>query len=326
MALVLLPSAGGMTKRMHLPKPMRRWALVGCVLLSMAAAGQPETRPSVQPRDGHGLFTGDQWRYRRADLFSGLVTRIFADLVAIPSGMPWWGAPEWAVFGGAVGSTAALSIGRPSLDVQFQGFVQNEVLGGPNHFTVWNTTGDLVIWSTTGAATVGLLIYGLITGHAAATETATLMIEAFAVAQLYHQMIKLLAGRAQPTRPELGGEYFGPARSLEFWPGGTPSGHMASMYALLSVLMTYFDHPVLWVALNAFALVFGAALVGDNYHWVSDVILGGAIGFSVGRWVVHHRSTRYRYGADRQPERVGFTLAPVVLPGSGAGLGVVLTF
>ena len=52
---------------------------------------------------------------------------------------------------------------------------------------------------------------------------------------------------------------------------------------------------------------------------------GAAIGFCVGRWVVHHRSTFYVYGTDEAP-LVRMTLAPLVLPGSGGGLGLVGSF
>lgn len=310
-------------------KVTRRLLLFVALVAMTANAAPPsgELAPrgvTVLPYSAHGVFTGDDWRYRGDALFSGLALRIVADLIAIPSGAPWWSGGEWALFGGVVGSTVALSVGTPSLDVRFQNFVQHQLLG-PDHFTVWNTTGDIVIWSVAGAATIGMLLYGLGSGEALPTETAALMIEAFAVAQLYHNMIKLLVGRAGPQMPELEGRYFGPVEAVTFWPAGTPSGHMASMYALLSVLMYSIDHPALWVGLNAFALVFGAALVGDNYHWVSDVILGAGIGFCVGRWVVMHRSTHYAYGEDPPPlVRVGFT--PLVLPGRGAGLGLVGTF
>jgi membrane-associated phospholipid phosphatase len=307
-------SAGAGTKR------MRGLALVLLVVGLSAEAKEPQ----VLPDSAHGVFTGEEWRYRRANLFSGLLLRTAADLVAIPSGAPWWGAGDWLAVGGVLGSTVALSVGKPSFDVQFQGFVQNQLLGGPDHFRVWTTIGDIVIWSTAAAMTVSLMLYGIGSGNEAVTETAALMIEAFAVAQLYHQMIKLLVGRAAPSRPELEGQYFGPARSLELWPGGTPSGHMASMYALLTVVMYSVDHPALWVGLNAFMLVFGAALVGDNYHWVSDVILGGAIGFCVGRWVMQHRSTHFVYGEKRSTLKIGFS--PIVLPGSGGGLAVVGSF
>lgn len=304
------------------PATLLRVVLMGAALFSFDAFAQP---PKVLDHAAHGLFTGEEWRFRRDNLVGGLFARIAADLVSIPSGAPWWSGGDWALFGTTVGSTIALSVGRPLLDVRFQDFVQNEVLGGPGHFTIWNRTGDLIIWPGTGLAVLTFLIVGLITGDAFSIETALLMGEAFAVAQLYHNMIKLLAGRAGPGQPDLGGEYFGPARGYKLWPAGTPSGHMASMYALLSVLMYSVDEPALYVGLNLFALAFGAALVGDNYHWLSDVTLGAAIGFCVGRWVVQHRSTHYVYGKDAPPV-INVSVMPLILPGSGAGFGVVGAF
>lgn len=305
--------------QLFMTKGLRLVTLAALLCATAAEAG----RPRVLPSPARGLFTGEQWRYRQADLISGLALRVVADLVAIPSGAPWWEASDWALLGAVAGSTVVLSAGRPSYDVQFQTFLQQRVLGA-DHFALWTTAGDIAVWAAAGLATVGLLIYGLVAGDAPAAETATLMIEAFAVAQLYHQMFKLLLGRAGPNRPELEGHYFGPARSLELWPSGTPSGHMASMYALLSVVMHYWDHPLLWVSLNAFALVFGAALVGDDYHWLSDVVFGAALGFCVGRWVVHHRSTRFTYGPRGEPLQL--SVVPVVLPGTGAGVAMRLRF
>ncbi len=292
----------------------QRLVLVVVTLVAMGAAAQGGER---------GLFTGEEWRYRREELFTGLAKRIVADLVAIPTGVTGWDAPDWAFFGTMVGSTVALSVGRPSLDVGFQAFLQERVLG-VNHFTTWNTAGDVAIWSSVGVATLAMFIYGLAAGNAGMTECSVLMLEAFAVAQIYHQMIKLLVGRAGPNRPELEGQYFGPVEAVKLWPSGTPSGHMASMYAMLSVLMYFWDEPLLWVGLNLAAIAFGASLVGDNYHWLSDVVLGAGLGFAVGRWVVQHRSTRYRAGSGPAPIRVN--VMPVLLPDRGAGLAAVLSF
>lgn len=304
---------------------MRRWVLLSAALVAMTANAQPPPEPpKVLPHAAHGLFTGDEWRFRKNDLFGGLFKRVAADLVAIPSGAPWWTASEWGLFGGVVGSTIALSAGTPSLDVRFHYLVHEQLLP-ESHFTVWNQTGDLVIWPSVFAATLAVFIYGIAAGDDRATELAILMAEAFAVAQLYHNMIKLLTGRAGPGTPELEGHYFGPARGYQLWPAGTPSGHMASMYSLLAVLMYTFDHPALWVGLNLFALAWGASLVGDNYHWLSDVTLGAAIGFCVGRWVVLHRSSQYVYGTD-EPSAVRLSFTPILLPGSGGGLGIMGTF
>lgn len=305
---------------------MRRWLVLLLTLGSLGAAAEviviEEPIPLHQPP--RGLFTGESWRYRNANLVGDLLLRTVADLVAIPSGAPWWSPGDWLAAGAVLGSTIGLSVGRPSLDVVFQSLVQDGFLAD-GHFKIWNMTGDLIIWGLAGAGVAGLLIGGLVAKHDQATQTAVLMIEAFAVAQTYHNVIKLLSGRAGPKRPELEGEYFGPAQGYKLWPEGTPSGHMASMYSLLTVLMYSVDHPAAWVGLNAFALVFGAALVGDDYHWLSDVIFGAAIGFGVGRWVVRHRSTWYVYGEQAAP--VTASVSPLVIPSLGGyGLAVGGTF
>src|ERR1035437_6601894 len=154
--------AKGMHSAAAVPNQMGRLALVAVVLVGLGAAAK---EPIVLPDSAHGVFTGEEWRYRRANPFSGLLLRAAADLVAIPSGAPWGGAGDWLAFGGVVGSSVALSVGKPSFDVQFQGFVQNQLLGGPDHFRVWTTVGDVVIWSTAAAMTVGLLLYGIGSGN-----------------------------------------------------------------------------------------------------------------------------------------------------------------
>jgi hypothetical protein len=101
---------------------------------------------------------------------------------------------------------------------------------------------------------------------------------------------------------------------------------MATMYAMLTVVMYMVDHPAVWVGLHAFALIFGASLIGDNYHWLSDVTFGAALGYCVGRWVVRHRSTHYVYGVD-QHSGPRIDILPLLVPSSGiGGLALVGTF
>src|SRR3954468_14063543 len=99
-------------------KGLLGWMLVIASLVAMNAGAQPPAPPRVLPHAAHGLFTGEDWRYSREHLFGGLALRLVADLVAIPTGAPWWTPEEWLLFGGTVTSTLALSVGTPSLDVR----------------------------------------------------------------------------------------------------------------------------------------------------------------------------------------------------------------
>ena len=70
-----------------------------------------------------------------------------------------------------------------------------------------------------------------------------------------------------------------------FFHGGTayqsfPSGHMGAVCAAISVLWIWY--PRWWLLWAMSVLGAGAALVGTNYHFLSDVIAGGFVGASIG--------------------------------------------
>lgn len=290
-------------------------------------------------RDGRGVWTHDQYRYgKKWNLVGGLVLRTLMDLVSIPSGMVAWDWLDWTVFSSVVASTVILSLPTyPSPDVALQRMIQRS-LGGADHFKIWTTYGDMAIWMGIWGGVASMFLYGMTADAPEFVEVSALAVEAFALAQVYHLGIKVLTGREGPkdevTPGETTGEgrYFGPSAFARLFPSGTPSGHVATMYAILSVVMHYFDTPAVWIGLNTFALLFSVTIIADNYHWASDVIIGAALGFCVGRWVVHHRSTKFRNDEGGLPRRVLATLAnhaalaPMILPNGGVGAAVVFRF
>jgi len=63
-----------------------------------------------------------------------------------------------------------------------------------------------------------------------------------------------------------------------------PSGHMVAISAIISTF--WFLHPRLrWICAICIATVFIGEL-GANYHFVSDLIAGGFVGFSVGLMII----------------------------------------
>lgn len=44
------------------------------------------TAPQVLPHAAHGLFTGEQWRFRRDNLVGGTAVRLLAGAAAVPRG------------------------------------------------------------------------------------------------------------------------------------------------------------------------------------------------------------------------------------------------
>lgn len=76
-------------------------------------------------------------------------------------------------------------------------------------------------------------------------------------------------------------------------PGGSsdsmPSGHTSASFTTASVLGGHFG-PKVGIPAYAFAGFIGWTRIRDNAHWLTDVIVGGAIGTVVGRTVARgHR-------------------------------------
>ena len=70
----------------------------------------------------------------------------------------------------------------------------------------------------------------------------------------------------------------------ETWLQDNPSGHMVAISAMVSAF--WFLHPrSRWICAICIATVFIGQL-GANYHFVSDLIAGGFIGFSVGLMII----------------------------------------
>lgn len=264
-----------------------------------------------------GLFLGDEFRYGN----KMLPLRVLADLAAIPASMATWEGPDWAAFSLVTITTASLMTPFDfPLDARIQHRI-HEVLG-PDHFRVWTPLGDVLVNGAIYGSVAGVLAYGLLKDDARAVQLASLSVEAFAVTQAFHLTFKLLLGREGPRNGDGLGQIFGPSASFRLFPAGTPSGHTASLYALLGVATAYVDNLPLSLALHAFGLAFATTIILDDYHFVSDVIWGGAMGFAIGQWVVHHRANA---SVSHGKSRPLFMVVPMVSP-KGSGLAAGFTF
>ena len=102
-----------------------------------------------------------------------------------------------------------------------------------------------------------------------------------------------------------------------FFDGGTsfPSNHAALTWAFASVVAHEYPNP--FAQIGAYGLATGVSLarVGASRHFLSDVFVGGLIGYQVGR---HIYNTRHNTNLDdlavetvANPERLGSTYVPL---------------
>jgi membrane-associated phospholipid phosphatase len=155
-----------------------------------------------------------------------------------------------------------------------------------------NTT-DQAVWSgrisqlgaaySLAGASGTMYLFGKATGNKHARETGWLAIEAIAHTQLVVFGIKQATNRIRPVTDEARGG---------FWNGGDsfPSGHAATSFAVASVFSyEYRDHIAVPIVAYSLASVISASRVSARRHWASDIFVGGASGFLIGRYIYKTR-------------------------------------
>jgi membrane-associated phospholipid phosphatase len=151
------------------------------------------------------------------------------------------------------------------------------------------------IYSTGGLAAAFYLV-GRATGNARARETGLLGGEALIDTALVYGVLKNVSQRPRPTQDDAHAEFFDGGHSF-------PSGHAASAWALAAVVANeYHDRRAVQVGAYGLAAAVSVSRYTARKHFLSDVLVGSAIGYGVGRYV-------YRTRHDPAPDG----------PGAGAG-------
>ena len=122
-----------------------------------------------------------------------------------------------------------------------------------------------------------------------ARETGVLSAEALVDSLVVVQAMKAITQRVRPH----GGE----DRS-EFFDGGDsfPSGHSIQAWSVATVVANeYHDRRPVKIAAYGIASAVSVARVTGGKHYISDVLVGSALGYGIGRYVyhAHHREDSY---------------------------------
>lgn len=82
---------------------------------------------------------------------------------------------------------------------------------------------------------------------------------------------------------------------LDSYHNSFPSGHSSVAWALASVIATqYNDKKIVAPVVYTLATAVSLSRLTENKHWASDVIIGSAIGYGVGKFVAnHHKNTKW---------------------------------
>lgn len=175
-----------------------------------------------------------------------------------------------------------------------------------------------------GAFIIGASLYGVgrLAGNDEMADVGLHGTEAILVGLAVTGGLKVLAGRARPYLGRDDAHNFG---FLRGWGNrdykSFPSGHTLIAFAAAASVTEEsrrFWPNAVWVI--GPVMYGGAALVGwsrmfDNQHWLSDVVVGGAIGVFAGRKIVRYHHTHPNNSLDR------WLLGISILPSRDGGYG-----
>ncbi len=186
---------------------------------------------------------------------------------------PWhWHGRDWARFGAVMGGTFALSF----LDEEVNEFFLR------NHGKTADKLADIGVEygepRTVVILTGSVYVIGLVARNEWLRESAVILTGALLPSGLMQTAAKITAGRARPHLG-LGHEVFEPFRKEESYYSFV-SGHTMVAMATSHVFAKRIDNAVAKVGLYSLGALAGTSRMYNEDHWLSDVVLGSALGIA----------------------------------------------
>jgi membrane-associated phospholipid phosphatase len=152
---------------------------------------------------------------------------------------------------------------------------------------------------TTSAIAGTFYLIGRTTKNARARETGLLGLEALIDSELVATALKTATQRPRPRVDNASGEFFDGGRSF-------PSGHAATSWALATVIAYEYGkrRPLVRFTAYGVATVISLSRYTGQKHFLSDVLVGSAIGFGIGRYVYRTNHDPSLDGSD-DPSKTG---------------------
>lgn len=141
-------------------------------------------------------------------------------------------------------------------------------------------------------------------------RTALLSLESLAISSVSVATLKFLVGRARPHAWE-GSQSFHPLSTSHRYTS-FPSGHAAAAFSVAASIASESNHQAIDILAYSLATLAALSRVHDEAHWTSDVLVGSALGYFIGRGVVNlHRPEKRQFSLIIYPVRDGMAMSLV---------------
>lgn len=163
---------------------------------------------------------------------------------------------------------------------------------------------------STGGIAASFYLIGRWRNDERARETGLLIAESLIDGAIVGQALKAATQRPRPG--------FQGGRG-DFWDGGNsfPSGHSIGIWSLATIVASeYREHPLARVGAYGLATVVSISRFTARRHFLSDVLVGSAIGYGIGHYVyqTHHAETIGSPGGEESTARPKSRLFPFAVP------------
>ena len=137
---------------------------------------------------------------------------------------------------------------------------------------------------STAGVVAGIYLTGRATHNDHLRETGLLGAEALIDSGIVVTALKTASQRQRPPEDHSSGEFFEGGSSF-------PSGHAISAWSLATVIAKEYGHhrPLVQVGAYGLATAVSVSRYTGRNHFLSDVLLGSAMGYGIGRYVYHKR-------------------------------------
>jgi hypothetical protein len=143
---------------------------------------------------------------------------------------------------------------------------------------------------TIALADVAILGYGSASDDNDTKNLGLKLTEATVYSTIINYFIKFLTSRSRPFL-NMGNTDFNPIQ-LGYDRTAFPSGHSTSTFAFSKIMADEIDNIYWKISWFTASTLVALARIYNDQHWLSDVILGAAIGYFVGEFVSNHSTNK----------------------------------
>lgn len=132
---------------------------------------------------------------------------------------------------------------------------------------------------TAGGISAAFYLAGRASGNARLRETGLLGVEALIDSNIVIEALKAVTERSRPRVDNASGEFFEGGKSF-------PSGHAINSWSLATIVANEYRHkPAVQVVAYGLASAVSISRFTARKHFLSDVLVGSAMGYGIGRYV-----------------------------------------